>query len=204
MVILWINTFKPEAKLQWTVNQPKQKLLYPSSNYNNALATNQSRIMLDQTQIMNLESIAHHANAWCRCTNLCVHNACKAAYNQMHCSRTHTKHQEPTLRVDLCTVQHSSWSKPFTHCSGFVAMPDWRAMSAALWNTTGICQRHIYNLLEAFCCNLPVACGQRTAGLPSIMRSCNSDKTLNSDNSWMNKAPRHINRENRQNPCADI
>ena len=73
-----------------------------------ALTTKQSKILLDQTQIVNLQSIAHHANAWCRCTNLGVHKACKAAYTQMHCSRTHTKHQEPTLQVDICTVQQSS------------------------------------------------------------------------------------------------
>ena len=152
---------------------------------------------------MNLQSIAHRANAWCRCTNLRVHNACKAAYNQMHCSRTHTK-QQPTLRVDVCTVQHSSWSKPFAHCSGFVAMPDWRAMSAALWNTTGICQWHVYKLSVAFSCNLPVACDQRTAGLPPIMRSCNNDKILNSDSSRMNEAPTHMNRKHWQSPCADI
>lgn len=61
----------------------------------------------------------------------------------------HTKN--PHWQVDLCTVQQSSWSKSFTYCSGLVAMPDWRAMSAALCNTSSIRQWNVLQSISSLC-----------------------------------------------------
>lgn len=94
-----------------TVNSEsaKTEMIVPfKQSGHTAPTTNQSRIQLDQTQTVSLQSNTHNANVWCRYTNLCVHNACKAAYIQMHCSRTHRTHQEPTLQIDLCTIQQYS------------------------------------------------------------------------------------------------
>lgn len=105
-----------QTRNQNTVNREsaKTEVVVPFNQSGHAaLTTNQSNI---QTQIVNLQRITQNANAWCRCTNLCAHNACKdqspnALFkNLQQTPRTHTTSRPSKLHstaVQLIQILYS-------------------------------------------------------------------------------------------------